>query len=545
VERARLLALFVVAVGIRLLYVSSLPADSPIASVDAWGYHRLALNLAEGNGFSLRRAAPFVPDSVRTPLYPLFLLLIRRSLGPAPRMAATVQAILDGCTALLTGWLATALATTPTPLPASLSTRPAHHRAGRIAALLYALHPTQVRYVNDLLAETLLSFLLTLCACALVRYVQTLSTTEAQRAQRGASTEQPVTRTLRALRVSVVAHLRRSSTRWLCLVALLTGLATLCKPNVQFLPLIWICAIALAHRRDWRRALADAGTMALVVACVLLPWAIRNRLVFGRWFLSTAFEGNVSRISAPATLAAARGAYVIPWSAEWEGLFGEIVSQAAARYGWTKPWDTLTARELDAQNRQVYLVAGEVLRQHPLAWVGSHLQGMGRYLEPQTYKVCYARFSGQAWPPDILDDAVIHVGRAIGRGDWAEAGRIVAEERWHKFDVLRGVTWWGTFGGQVLGLIMALRGARRLWATHSGRRQPVLAVAMLLTVSYVLLVPGPIAYERFLVPVTSLIVALIATNLGWAVRSRRFIADLGQAQIDLTNPDFSPTIDAR
>jgi len=28
-----------------------------------------------------------------------------------------------------------------------------------------------------------------------------------------------------------------------------------------------------------------------------------------------------------------------------------------------------------------------------------------------------------------------------------------------------------------------------------------------------LLVPGPIAYERFLVPVTSLIVALIAINL--------------------------------
>jgi hypothetical protein len=510
VERARLLALFVVAVGIRLLYVSSLPADSPIASVDAWGYHRLALNLAEGNGFSLRRAAPFVPDSVRTPLFPLFLLLIRRSLGPAPCTAATVQAVLDGCTALLTGWLAAALAATATPLTASLSTRPAHRRTGRTAALLYALHPTQARYVNDLLAETLLSFLLTLCACALVRYVQTFSATEAQR---GASTEHPATRTLRALCVFVVAHLRRSSTRWLFLVALLTGLATLCKPNVQFLPLIWICAIALVRRPDWRRALADASVVVLTVACVLLPWAIRNRLVFGRWFLSTAFEGNVSRVSAPATLAAARGAYVIPWSAEWEDLFGEIVSQAAARYRWTKPWDTLTARELDAQNRQVYLVASEVLRQHPLAWVGSHLQGMGRYLEPQTYKVCYARFSGQAWPPDILDDAVIHVGRAIGRGDWAEAGRIIAQERGHKFDVLRGVTWWGTFGGQVLGLIMALRGARRLWATHPGRRQPVLAVAIPLTVGYVLLVPGPIAYERFLVPVTSLIVALIATNL--------------------------------
>jgi 4-amino-4-deoxy-L-arabinose transferase-like glycosyltransferase len=469
VDRARLVILLLLAVGIRLLYTDSTPPQSAIASVDAWGYHRLALNLERGNGFSLRREAPFVPDSIRTPLYPVFLWLIRQSLGPAPRLAALVQAMVDGCTTALTWWLAARLA---------------GRRAGRVAALLYALNPTQIRYTNDLLTETLLSFLLASSTCALAQYI--LAATAPRRSE---------TRQAQVPRTGLV------------ITAALLSLAILCKPNLQFLPLIWLAVIVLLYRyHGWRRAFTDVALMAATIAIALTPWIVRNHLVFGRPFLSTAFEGNVSRVSAPATLSTVRGQYTSPWSDEWEAIFGQIVTAAAERYAWSKPWESLNARELDLHNRQVYLVAREAILAHPLAWLASHAQGLGRYLEPQTYRVCYARFAGRGWPPDVLDDAAILTIRAVLTGRWAQAGEIVAQERWNKMDALQRLVWWGTFAGQVIGLCLALCGAWRL------RRHPALVIGLVLTIGYVLWLPGPIAYERFRVPVTSLILVLIGAS---------------------------------
>jgi hypothetical protein len=474
-DRARPIVLLLLAVGARLLYIGSTSPQASIASVDAWGYHRLALNLDMGNGFSLRREAPFVPDSIRTPLYPAFLWLIRQLLGPAPRLAALIQAMIDGCTTALTWWLATRLG---------------GRRAGRIAALFYALNSTQIRYTNELLTETLLSLLLALSTCVLVKYVLAVSASS-----RGET---------------CTAHLPKTK---LVVAALLCGLAILCKPNVLFLPLIWLLALVLVHWQCWQRALADTALMIASIAVVLTPWIARNYLVFGRSFLSTAFEGNISRVSAPATLLAVSGQYANPWSEEWEARFGEIVTVAAERYDWSKPWESLSAGELDAHNRQVYVVAQEILRQHPIAWLSSHAQGMGRYLEPQTYRVCYAQFAGRGWPPDILEDAAVHVIREISAGHWAKAGEIVATERWAKLDTAQRVIWWGTFVGQFLGLRLMLRGTWRLLRHH-----PSLALTLLLTTAYVLWVPGPIAYERFRVPVTSLIMALIGMSCSPVLR---------------------------
>ena len=42
---------------------------------DAKGYTRLAMNMVEGNGFSLDAKPPFTPTAIRTPGYPLFLSL--------------------------------------------------------------------------------------------------------------------------------------------------------------------------------------------------------------------------------------------------------------------------------------------------------------------------------------------------------------------------------------------------------------------------------------------------------------------------------------
>ena len=486
--RHRLLALFLLAVGVRLLYIYTTPPESPIGSTDAWGYHRLALNLDRGNGFSLRRQAPYVPDSVRTPLYPAFLLLIRRTLGRSLRAAVVVQALLDGLTTLgtyaLAAHVSSALGIDP----------PASRRTGRLAALLYALHLAQVRTVNELLTETLLSFLLTCGLCVLVRILRARS--------RAATGTQDTRALFDALALGVLA-----------------GLAALCKPNVQFLPLIWFTCILIAGRRrqgregrpcvgasvpwpplHWR----STGLAALAFLAVVAPWIARNALAFGRPFLSTAFEGNVSRVSAPAALVTARGEYAIPWSDEWEAAFGEIVARAAERYDWDKPWETLTPRELDVANHQVYRVAREVLSQHPLAWLGSHALGMLRYLEPQSYRILHARWTGRPWPPDVLEDAVLHTVRGLVRGEWYTVGQIIGQERWARISPLQRGLWWGTFLAQMVALVLILRGAWFL------RTHPALAIGLLGTLAYVLWLPGPIAYERFRVPVMSGIATLTA-----------------------------------
>jgi hypothetical protein len=498
-HRLRLLVVLALAVAVRVLYLYSKAPDASIASVDGWGYHRLALNLAQGNGFSLQRDPPYLPTSIRTPLYPLYLLAVRHLLGPAPRTAALVQVLLEGATTLLTAWLGTQVASP---------------RAGRIAALLYALNPAQIRFASDLLTETLLALLLLAAVCALVRHFGQASTSRAR--------------------------------AWLVLSALTVACSILCKPNVQFLPVLWIVPLALhaggtesplgaQHAADmhehathgsashacapagsrWRRALTDAVLLLAVVAVSLAPWTIRNYFTFGRPVLSTAFEGNVSRVSAPATLASVRRTYVAPWSAEWEALFGEVLAETAERYAWHRPWETLTAREIETHNQQLYRVAREVLLRHPAAWLLSHAQGMVRYLEPHTYRIAYGRLVGRAWPADVLDDAVLHALRAVARGDWAQAGGVVIKERWMRLDAAGRATWWGTFLGQVLGLGLALRGAWRL------RRRPAQLALLGLTIAYVLWVPGPIAYERFRVPVTSLIVVLIGASASAAGRKGR------------------------
>jgi 4-amino-4-deoxy-L-arabinose transferase-like glycosyltransferase len=471
-EQARWLLILALALGVRLLYIASTSPDAAIASVDAWGDHRLALNVAQGNDFSLERVPPFLPSSIRTPLYPGFLLLVRWLLGPSLRAATFAQVLLDGCTTLLTGWLAT---------------RIGGRQAGRTAALLYALNPTQVRYANELLTETLLSLLLALCAATLLQYLRATRAVQAIGPHAaGPATDRPQRRIL-----------------WLAALALLTALATLCKPNVQFLPFIWAAAILFTHRHALRRACLDIALLATIVGCIQSPWIVRNRIVFGRWFLSTAFEGNISRVSAPAALAAARGQYVSPWSAGWEELFGEIVSRAAERNHWNKARNELDVRELDVANYQVYLEARQVLKQYPFAWLQSHLLGLVRYLEPQTYRACYARFIGKPWPPDILDDAVLHFVRALGRRDWDQASQIITSERWSRLNPLQRTIWWGTLADQIVGLWLCISGVLK-------SRAPLpWTLAVLCSIAIGLWIPGPIAYERFRIPVMSLILVFV------------------------------------
>src|SRR3989344_2919346 len=73
----KLFWIFLLAVAIRVLFFYAAFAQAGGALQNAFpafdGYIDIAQNLLAGNGFSRSLLPPFVPDSVRTPLYPLAL----------------------------------------------------------------------------------------------------------------------------------------------------------------------------------------------------------------------------------------------------------------------------------------------------------------------------------------------------------------------------------------------------------------------------------------------------------------------------------------
>jgi len=61
--------------------IISLRSGGIYLSGDAVGYYQLALNLMEGHGFSRCDSEPYLPDAVRTPMYPLFMLIFLALFG--------------------------------------------------------------------------------------------------------------------------------------------------------------------------------------------------------------------------------------------------------------------------------------------------------------------------------------------------------------------------------------------------------------------------------------------------------------------------------
>lgn len=218
-------------------------------------YHRIAVNLLRGNGYSstddgsAHGTAPveverYDPAITRPPAYPFFMAAVYACVGE--RMDARpeiwrsrwhilrlVQGLLDASVCVLVFFLARALA-------------PALAWAPLMAAAIYAVSPYNVFYARALLSECLTSFLLTagLLACV---------------------------------------HAARRSARlgWLA-TGVLLGLAVLANPQLVLFPVLlgaWLFLRSAGGCRDRLRAplLCLAGT-ALAVA----PWLARNALVFHR-----------------------------------------------------------------------------------------------------------------------------------------------------------------------------------------------------------------------------------------------------------------------
>jgi len=479
-----LLTLFV-----RVAWLSAFPTK-PTAPVDAEGFHLLAANLLDGKGFAIGWDPPFCPTAVRTPLYPWFVAGVYSLLGRDPQHVVTVQILLEvlaaAGTMALTRELAAAAGT------GRRSTKATHIRhAMLLAGVLYAVNGTTQRFTGYLLSEALL---LPLLPPALIL-------------------------TLRSLRRSPWRPPRRPAVGRAAAAGVIWGAILLVKPNGQYLVLAVGVLITVRQYVAWRsrqgRWLCAAGALWVALMLVLLPWLVRNRLLLGRWTLSTAFDENVARVSAVATQAALQSIEVEPWSETWEYLYRTLELRAVPELAGVPAKELAPCslqmawqcRIADAALRLVAANAGTYLR--------VHVQGVVRSLLDPGHRLWYHVVTGEEWAstgvvPDIWQRM------AWSLEQWAvwDALEIFWLERVWRIPPLAGALWWGLAAGRLAVGWLAVRGLWRLRRDPRIAHDPWAALLLAGTVGYHILLPGPIAHDRFYVPVVPVVVALIVCGTG-------------------------------
>jgi len=254
--------LLLLSLSLRLFWALSRPADAASIDVlpDQREYLSIARNLLAGNGFEY--FDPRFGQTVRafrTPGYPLFLAACRTSV----HAARAVQAVIDTCTVLAAFLLASA---TYREKGRSSQSRciPA---PPLLAAALVAFNPFLIYFSALLLSETLFTAML---AWAMVLLIWP----RREEADRYA---------------------------FVCRVSglLLLALSVLVRPSAVALPVLLGIWSALVNRREpsayqgvrrpaARRQFVNSPwqmsvTAAMLVLLSLLPWAVRNRNVLGRW----------------------------------------------------------------------------------------------------------------------------------------------------------------------------------------------------------------------------------------------------------------------
>lgn len=223
-----LLAIFLLAFMLRLGY--ALVERVPV-QVDARIYNKIAVNLMQGQGFAESPGLPRNQDgSIRVvgPLYPVFLGALYWLLGPHVWIVWIVQALLGAATCLVL---------------AHLGKGAFGWTVGVVTAVLAALAFDLVIFPAMLLTETLYLFLASLALLGVNR--------------------------------ALAAH----SAWWSLVAGLVIGLGALTRPTI----LLFAGFIVLwqVGRNSWR----TAAPLFLGIALMLLPWGLRNSLIYGEFVM--------------------------------------------------------------------------------------------------------------------------------------------------------------------------------------------------------------------------------------------------------------------
>jgi 4-amino-4-deoxy-L-arabinose transferase-like glycosyltransferase len=231
-------AIFVAAAIVGGVYVLTLDNESPLVRGDTVEYNQIAVNLVQGEGYAY--FDPPQPTAFRPPGYPVFLAAVYKVFGVSLLAARFAQAFLRAGTCVLIFLTARVLFGT---------------RAAGVAAVASVFYPFFLYYhVGPVAAEGLYTFLLVLLLFLLQLGLR-----------------------------------RRGSALWF-LSGTVLGAAFLTAPRIFLFPvfLVMLMPMALSSRKR-----AAVCTVLLVLGCglVMLPWTVRNYIVFDRVVLVTTHGG--------------------------------------------------------------------------------------------------------------------------------------------------------------------------------------------------------------------------------------------------------------
>ncbi|MGC8894621.1 MAG: hypothetical protein ACP5QG_07230, partial [candidate division WOR-3 bacterium] len=434
------------------------PEMSLPAYGDAIGYHRIALNLVAGHGFSLYPNPPFIPDCFRTPGFPVVLAILYKALGPTPIWGILANDILAAATAFLV----------------YLVLRKRWPRGALLGGLLYAFNPLSLVYCQELMTETLFTF--SLIMGLLLLFWPGWEFAWKRRTGTGRPQEQ---------RFSWLIALGGG----LCL-----GLAALTRPVGLYLPALILPFV----RKRWHIALGG-------FAAAVLPWLLRNWITYGFPFFSTVEWVNMAYYNGAAVVSAQRGITLRQADIV-------IFNKTSEKYGWgvlAEDEDDIWAFEEDPRKwRDLARIGFGYILKNPGLYLSEHLKGTLGLLGPvHPYRL-----------PAVYGHNLFMQGKRLGSGP--ELFRLLVTKGPTALigKMFEGLVWWGT-GFWIVALFyqlvlytLALLGFIR------NRREPF-AWMLALVALYFILIPGPMAVPRMRHPADALLVLLAGMFL-WQSRRR-------------------------
>jgi 4-amino-4-deoxy-L-arabinose transferase-like glycosyltransferase len=239
------IAIFLVALGIRLILFAVFQPWNPVIErefvlkSDMLGYHQLAITLLESHRFI--NSSSNNPESLRTPLYPIFIAVIYFLFGHKPWVVMLFQITLDAFASIVLLFAFFQLFS---------------RRVALIAAAFYALDTFLILYSSTTLYSD--SFFVFFTCCCILVYEH--------------------------------HHLFDPQKRALLycgLSSLFLGLATLVKPISQYILVFYLAYFIMVNRKYLRTAFLYSAVALVVFGLILTPWLFRNYHNFGYFSLSS------------------------------------------------------------------------------------------------------------------------------------------------------------------------------------------------------------------------------------------------------------------
>ncbi|MBN1977015.1 MAG: glycosyltransferase family 39 protein [Anaerolineae bacterium] len=354
-ERVVLPGVLVLALALRVLYMALFVGlDSP-PTYDGRRYDYFAVHILAGEGYRTE----FGPTASKPPLYPFFIAAVYRLFGPGNFVAVRLlQALIDSLSCILLFFLGKALKSAS---------------VGLLAAVGAAFYPLSIYMSALLYPETLFLFLLTACLLVSVK----------------------------------VARVGRCWAAGVC--GILFGLSTLARPNtIVFLPFILVFPFFLQSRpqRAWRLV----AVFLLAMVLTILPWSIRNYLVF-REFVPLTTEGGGVFWADNHPLA--EGGTVIPGRETWQG------DDPPDRL-WSG-WSELGEPE---SSRRFFRAGLQWIRSHPIDFLALLPGKLGRLWSPASFTTHSQRRAGPLttllWIPYLPFLLLVAAGIVGSLGRWRE-----------------------------------------------------------------------------------------------------------------------------